>query len=170
MVEAAKKGSKQKKGCCGGGPGPQPSPGPGPRPPSGEPDVKVAKLIFMGDKSVGKTSIIQTFIEGREMRQMKPTTLLSDFCRVIDVNVDGQKHRVKLNIWDAEGDQKLHQLAHLFVRDVQVGVLVYGINSRQSFENLDLWIEHLEEANEDFVIFLVGNKADLSEQRAVPQN
>ena len=51
---------------------------------------------------------------------------------------------------------------------MQVGVLVYGINSKQSFDNLELWIEHLEEANEDFVIFLVGNKADLADQRAVP--
>ena len=35
---------------------------------------------------------------------------------------------------------------------------------------MDEWIEHLEEANEDFVIFLVGNKADLDDQRAVPTN
>ena len=54
------------------------------------------------------------------------------------------------------------------MRDVQVGVLVYGINSKQSFQNLDLWLEHLEEANEEVAIFLVGNKSDLIQQRAVP--
>ena len=96
--------------------------------------------------------------------------MLSDFCRIMEVEDGGKRHKVKLNIWDATGDAKLHQLAHLFVRDVQVGVLVYGINKRESFENLDQWIEHLEEANEDFVIFLVGNKADLDNQRAVSKN
>lgn len=68
---------------------------------------------------------------------MKRTPLVSDFCKIIEVNEGGKKHRVKLNIWDAAGDNKVHQLAHLFVRDVQVGILVYGINSRQSFDHLD---------------------------------
>ena len=96
--------------------------------------------------------------------------MVSDFCRVIDVNVDGRKHRVKLNIWDAAGDGDVHNLAHLFVRDVQVGILVYGINSQKSFSNLDQWLQHLNDSNErdNFSLFLIGNKSDLSEQRAVP--
>lgn len=131
--------------------------------------MRNAKVIFMGDPQVGKTSIITTFIEGREQRRIGRTTLVQDYVRVIEVDEGGKKHRVKLNIWDAAGDNKVHQLAHLFVRDVQVGVLVYGINSQQSFDHLDQWLEHLEEANEEFEIFLVGNKSDLHEQRAVPQ-
>lgn len=58
-------------------------------------------------------------------------------------------------------------MAHLFVRDVQVGVLVYAINSEQSFKNLDNWIKHIEDANDQFVLFLVGSKSDLSAQRSV---
>ena len=98
------------------------------------------------------------------------TNMVSDFCKIIDVTVDGKKHRIKLNIWDAAGDGDVHNLAHLFVRDVQVGILVYGINSQNSFNNLDAWLDHLNEANEEFAMFLVGNKSDLAESRAVPQN
>lgn len=61
----------------------------------------------------------------------------------------------------------MHNLAHLFVKDVQVGIFVYGINSLQSFKNLDAWQEHLEKENQDYIVFLVGNKMDLEEQRAV---
>ena len=39
-----------------------------------------------------------------------------------------------------------------------------------SFENLSQWVKHIEEANEKYIIFLVGNKADLSDHRAVGQS
>lgn len=74
--------------------------------------------------------------------------MVSDFCKIIEVVVDGTRQRVKLNIWDAAGDGDVHNLAHLFVRDVNVGILCYGINSKTSFDNLDLWIAHLNENNE----------------------
>ena len=62
----------------------------------------------------------------------------------------------------------MHNLAHLFVREVQVGVLVYSITSLPSFTDLDPWIKHIEDHNEDYVLFFVGNKSDLTGQRVVP--
>ena len=74
----------------------------------------------MGDREVGKTSIIKTFMEGKTQQQNKhiPTNVVADYAKIIDVVVDGKKHRIKLNIWDAAGDGEVHNLAHLFVRDV----------------------------------------------------
>lgn len=125
----------------------------------------------MGDRSVGKTSIIKTFMDGRSQVEetVIRTPMMSDFCKIINVEVKGTIHRIKLNIWDAAGDNDVHNLAHLFVRDVNVGILCYGINSKNSFDNLDEWIAHLNENNENFGAFLIGNKSDLSEQRAVPK-
>jgi len=94
----------------------------------------------MGDRSVGKTSIIRTFIEGKGQIAPVPTNVMDDFYKIIEVNVDGKKHKVKLNIWDAAGDANVHNLAHLFVREIQIGVLVYSINSLRSYENLEEWI------------------------------
>jgi small GTP-binding protein len=93
--------------------------------------------------------------------------MVEDHTKIVDVDENGETTRIKLHIWDAAGDGNVHDLAHLFVRDVQVGILVYGINSLQSFKNLDTWQEHLEKENRDFILFLVGNKSDLDEQRAV---
>lgn len=62
-----------------------------------------------------------------------PTQIIADSCKVIEVTEGGKRHKVKLCIWDAAGDAGLHNLAHLFVRDIQVGVLVYSINSQISF-------------------------------------
>ena len=84
----------------------------------------------MGDHSVGKTSIIKAFMEGRSQagERSERSKMVSDFSKLIDVVVDGKRYRIKLNIWDASGDGEVHNLAHLFLRDVTVGVLVFGIN------------------------------------------
>ena len=69
---------------------------------------------------------------------------MSDYCRLVEVDDGtGRSQQVKLNIWDAAGDGNMHNLAPLFVRDIQVGVLVYSIDSKASYENMELWLEHI---------------------------
>ena len=43
---------------------------------------------------------------------------------------DGTECKLQLNIWDAAGDNNVKNLAHLFVNNVQCGILVYAINSK----------------------------------------
>ena len=145
MVESNSKGSQKKSegGCCGSKKKSnqhkrptQPTGQDLPEIINNEDDVKTAKVIFMGDASVGKTSMIKTFLENRSILEKNRTNMVSDFCRLVQVEEDGRTHTVKLVIWDAAGDEKLDNLAHLFVRDVQIGVLVYSITSMRSFENI----------------------------------
>ena len=49
-------------------------------------------------------------------------------------NDDGSVTNLQLNIWDAAGDNNIHNIAHLFLRDVQLAVLVYAIDSKLSFD------------------------------------
>lgn len=137
---------------------------------SDDDNIKMAKIIFMGNQEVGKTSIIRTFLEGKTQREASLTKTIQDFCRIIEVNEGGQRHKIKLTIWDAAGEGNTHNLAHLFVREVQVGVLVYSITSMQSFKDINPWIEHIADHNEDYMLFFVGNKSDLTVQRVVPES
>ena len=48
-------------------------------------------------------------------------------------------------------------------------LLVYDITSRSSFESALDWLTRIKEnASEDIVILLIGNKIDLVDQREVP--
>lgn len=78
---------------------------------------------------------------------------------------NGQSAKLQLNIWDAAGEANVHDLAHLFLRDVQCGVLVFSIDSKVTFDALDEWKEHLE--NQNVLLVLVGNKSDLDQDRQV---
>lgn len=176
MVEA-----DDRKGCCatgGGSSGGQPTakqvsntttlPMSVPQTDSST-EVKFAKIIFMGDAKVGKTSIIKAFIDDELQRdkKIKPTSVISDFSKQMVVrNDDGSQTTLQLNIWDAAGEADVHHLAHLFLKDVQCGVLVFDITSKRSYDELAQWKEHLEN-QEKILPILVGSKSDLSDQRII---
>ena len=62
---------------------------------------------------------------------------MQDFRKATKVeNDDGTITNLQLNVWDAAGDNNVHNLAHLFVQNVQCGILVYAIDSRLSFDQL----------------------------------
>ena len=65
------------------------------------------------------------------------TNAVQDFEKVTQVTSDqGVQTTVKLNIWDAAGDQDMHNLLHLYANNVHVAVLVYAIDSTLSFDQL----------------------------------
>jgi GTPase SAR1 family protein len=54
----------------------------------------------------------------------------------------------------------------LFLRDVQIVLLVFGINDRESFINLKFWRQMVQELDCECV--LAGTKSDAKHQRAIP--
>ena len=62
----------------------------------------------------------------------------------------------------------MHNLAHLFLPDARVGILVYSIDDRRSFDALQEWVTHLESRKSEMFIVIVGSKSDLANNRAVP--
>ena len=103
-----------------------------------EEKVKSVKVIIMGNMQVGKTCIIKSYMENQSMRGKhisNTANIVQDFVKTVNVELDsGLNQRLKLNIWDAAGDQNVHNLAHLFVKDVQCGILVYSVDSKISFD------------------------------------
>lgn len=76
----------------------------------------------MGDKRVGKTSIVQAYIEEELQRGMKykPTPVMQDASKLVQVEDKdtGLKTKLQLNFLDAAGESNIHNLAHLFARDI----------------------------------------------------
>ena len=59
-------------------------------------------------------------------------------------------------------------MSALFFRHAVGALLVFDVTDLQSFIDLPNWIERLKEhTEEDLVIMLIGNKADLSDKRAI---
>ena len=50
-------------------------------------------------------------------------------------------------------------------------ILVYDVSRKSSYDNLEMWLETIQDnAKEDIVILLVGNKIDKVDEREVTTN
>merc|ERR1711879_80532 len=123
------------------------------------------KLVFVGDSSVGKTSIISRFMHGH-FDAHYDATIGIDFLAKTHT-VDGKT--VRLQLWDTAGQERVRSLIPSYIRDSSVAVVVYDVSKQDTFHNTNDWISEVrKEREEDVLIMLVGNKTDVGEsQRAV---
>ena len=77
--------------------------------------------------------------------------------------------RVRAKIWDTAGQERYRAVTHAYYRDAVGALLVYDISSYRTFESIEeKWSrELLENADQNIVILLVGNKSDLEDRREV---
>ena len=122
------------------------------------------KLIFLGDQSVGKSCILNRFLNDTFIEDYQATIGL-DF-QSKNVQIDNQD--IHLLLYDTAGQEKFRSLIPMYTRDANIILLVYDISNRDSFINLSQWLKDLTNVNLDEVILcIVGNKNDLVEKRAV---
>ncbi|XP_070580103.1 ras-related protein Rab-37-like isoform X4 [Ptychodera flava] len=123
------------------------------------------KVMLIGDSGVGKTCLLVRFKDGAFLSGSFISTVGIDFRNKV-VNVDGSK--VKLQIWDTAGQERFRSVTHAYYRDAHALLLLYDVTNRQSFDNIRAWLSEINEyANQDVVIMLLGNKADMSSDRVV---
>ncbi|CAD8184416.1 unnamed protein product [Paramecium pentaurelia] len=121
------------------------------------------KLVFLGDQSVGKTSIINRFMFDTFDGKDHPTVGI-DF---ISKTLYYEDRTIRLQLWDTAGQERFRSLIPSYIRDSAVAVVCYDVEVKQSFDSVAKWIEDVRlERGNDVIIFLVANKIDL-ENRVV---
>ena len=128
------------------------------------PETPKYKLIFLGDQGVGKSCILNRFLNDTFIEDYQATIGL-DFQ---SKNIQIENQDIHLLLYDTAGQEKFRSLIPMYTRDANIILLVYDISSRDSFNHLSDWIKDLTNINFDEVIFaIVGNKSDLSGARAI---
>jgi Ras-related protein Rab-6A len=128
------------------------------------PQIPKYKLIFLGDQSVGKSCILNRFINDSFSEDYQATIGL-DF-QSKNVQIDNQD--IHLLLFDTAGEEKFRSLIPMYTRDANIVLMVYDITCKESLANLSEWLVDLKNLNMDEVIFaVVGNKIDLSDKREV---
>ncbi|KIJ46294.1 hypothetical protein M422DRAFT_165449, partial [Sphaerobolus stellatus SS14] len=121
-------------------------------------------LVIVGDKGVGKTSIIKRFVHD-EFTNGELSTIGVDIC-VKSVVINGK--RTKNQFWSASGDAKYRKLASAYFRGASGALVVYDVTDRESYIGVKRWIQELRDLGyEHMKIILVGNKVDLNDSRTV---
>lgn len=133
--------------------------------PTNDPKNIRVKLVLLGDSGVGKSCIVLRFVRGQFDPTSKVTVGASFLCQTLALQ---NSTTVKFEIWDTAGQERYAALAPLYYRGAAVAVVVYDITSPDSFLKAQYWVKELQKhGSPDIVMALVGNKADLNENRRV---
>merc|ERR1712130_265387 len=125
------------------------------------------KVIILGDSGVGKTSLMNQYVNKKFSNQYE-ATIGADFLTK-EVQVDDRL--VTMQIWDTAGQERFQSLGVAFYRGADCCVLVCDVNVQKTFENLDNWrdeflIQASPNDQENFPFVVLGNKIDQDEGRS----
>jgi len=126
------------------------------------------KVIILGDSSVGKTSLMNQYVNKKFNTQYK-ATIGADF---LTKEVSLEERVVTMQIWDTAGQERFQSLGVAFYRGADACILVFDVTTKKSFDALDTWRdEFLVQASptnpNEFPFVVLGNKIDLKESRVV---
>ncbi|KAJ8655089.1 hypothetical protein O0I10_009296 [Lichtheimia ornata] len=126
--------------------------------------LKKYKLVFLGEQSVGKTSLITRFMYDTFDNTYQATIGIDFLSKTMYLD----DRTIRLQLWDTAGQERFRSLIPSYIRDSSATVIVYDITNRNSFMNTTKWIDDVRaERGKDVIIILVGNKTDIGEKRQV---
>ncbi len=125
----------------------------------------ILKLLTIGDQFVGKSSIINRYIDDKFNEDIKPTLAIDYKTKMIQKG----ENLIKISIYDTAGEEKYRHLIKNYYNGSNGILLVFDITDKNSFDNLNFWLDELEKNCNlnNLYIFLVGNKTDLKKERKV---
>ena len=115
--------------------------------------LKKLKIILLGEKGVGKSSLINRYVSNK-------------FSNYTQVSLG--LLTVDLQINDTTNEENLGKFTKNYFLDAHGALLVYDLTNEQSFHKLKYWLEELKSnAPEDIVYCILGNKSDSTADRVV---
>lgn len=124
------------------------------------------KVIILGDSGVGKTSLMNQYVNKKFSNQYK-ATIGADF---LTKEVMVEDRLVTMQIWDTAGQERFQSLGVAFYRGADCCVLVFDVTAPTTFKTLDSWRdEFLIQASprdpDNFPFVVLGNKIDLENRQ-----
>ena len=129
-----------------------------------EQQMYLFKLVLIGDSGVGKSCLLLRFADD-SFTDSYISTIGVDF-RFRTVTIDMKT--VKLQIWDTAGQERFRTITSAYYRGAHGIIMVYDVTNYESFEHVEEWLNEVNRhASESTLKLLVGNKADLQEDKKV---
>ena len=120
-------------------------------------------ILLLGDSSVGKTSIINQYVEGKFEENFISTCGLDLKEKKIIIN----DKQYQLLIMETSGQERYHSIAESYYKRADGIILVFDITNRNSFNTLkNFWLKDVN-SHGNFPKIVVGNKKDLENIRVI---
>ncbi len=118
------------------------------------------KIVICGDASVGKTSLIMKYTQN---------TFNVNYMATVGANFATKKLTINgveiiSQYWDIGGQPQFKFVRQNFYRGARGIIYVYDVTRRETFINLEKWIQEVNGVLSNVPCILIGNKIDLPRQ------
>lgn len=131
------------------------------------------KVVLVGDKAVGKSSLVLRYTKD-QFQEAHALTIGAAFVSkdlIIRNSATGIESPIRLHLWDTAGEEAYRSMTRFFYREAEIGIVVYDITQRESFENCFVheksWINEFRAQCPEAEIIIAGNKQDCEGNRQV---
>ncbi len=122
------------------------------------------KMIFLGDQGVGKSCILNRYVNEKFEEEYQATIGLDFQSKTITIN----DTEVRILLYDTAGQEKFRSLIPMYIRQSNIVMFVYDITRVESFDSMNKWFSDVIDLKaNDAIYFMIGNKIDLVENRRV---
>ncbi len=115
-----------------------------------------AKILLVGQGSVGKTSLINRLLDN-QFNSNEPQT---DGLNVRTWNVHVNSKDVRLNVWDFGGQEIYHATHQFFLTKRSLYLLVCNCRTSEEENRIEYWLKLIESFGDQSPVIIIGNKKD----------
>jgi small GTP-binding protein len=127
--------------------------------------MHILKLCVLGDGAVGKTSIIIRHVDKRFIEEYKPTIGFDIALKTVKIQEAGIE--AELLIWDIAGQSIFEKIREEYLQGTNGALVLFDLTRKETFDHVKAWLKELTTFAGDVPFVLVGNKADLTDERVV---
>ena len=126
----------------------------------------VIKISLLGNQAVGKTTIRNVFLKLDFNENSLSTVGVNKTDSLLKLDGDNE---IKLVIWDTAGQERFHSISLSTVKNSQGVILVYDVTNRQSFDDLNVWLDGIKQSTDKVSIILFGNKCEMDNRQVTKE-
>ncbi|MEM8642989.1 MAG: COR domain-containing protein [Cyanobacteria bacterium P01_G01_bin.54] len=115
-----------------------------------------AKLLLVGQGSVGKTSLVKQLID----QKFDPNEPQTDGLSVRQWPIEVNSKTVRLNVWDFGGQEIYHATHQFFLTKRSLYLLVCNCRTSEEENRIEYWLKLIQTFGGGSPVLIVGNKKD----------
>ena len=115
------------------------------------------KIILLGETGVGKTSLINAYLD----KQFNSSEIITSQSNLSFKIIEIHNKKLSLNIWDTMGHERYRSITKNFYRNADGILFVFDVTKEETFNHIKDWLISSDECDKDFKKIIVGNKIDL---------
>ena len=133
------------------------------------PQEPKCKIGVLGDAKTGKTCFCNRLAFNNYNDNYDETYVVSLISYKTTFKLDKMMVDIDIELNDNPSKEIMKSLIQIFIKTIQVAIILYAIDDRDSFEHLQKWVGLVQSVNKEIIIMIIGNKSDLYINEKVPE-